>query len=201
MKTSLLLTAVCAALCLPAAAGVPQPVQNIKLGYSQQHATLTFTTDGSAITKAKPLCDCTTLRIEGTKLVAEVDTSRFDTTVDKQIDLTTADGKTTRLTMHFEVPPYVQLSARSFQWKRGEAPAPQMLTITLPKGSPVTDVKDAGLSGSDFDITPRIVKAGREYTVTITPHSTAKKALNRLVLELESTDPRFAKQIIYLQIK
>lgn len=182
-------------------AAVPQPTQTVRLAYSQRSATVVFTTDGTAITKAKPLCDCTTLRTEGTKLVAEVDTSKFDTTVDKQIDITTSDGKTTRVTMHFEVPVYVQFSARSFQWKRGEEPTEQVLTITLPKGSPVTDVTDAGLSGNDFEVQPKVVKKGREYMVTLKPNRTDKKVLNRLVLQLQSTDERFTKQIIYLQVK
>lgn len=197
----LLCTAALFTCAATAWAGIPQPVQNVKLAYSQQQATVTFTTDGSAITKAKPLCDCTTLQTQGAKLVATVDTSKFDTTVDKQIDITTADGKTTRVTMHFEVPVYLSLSARSFQWKKGGEPSVQTLTITLPKGSPVTDVTDAGLSGDAFDIVPHVVKKGQQYSVDITPRSTAKKALNRLVLKFDTADARFTQQIIYLQIK
>lgn len=199
MRKSLLTLALLAAGT--ASAAVTQPVQSVKLAYSQQSAEFTFVTDGPAITKAKPLCDCTTLKTAGNKLSAVVDTSKFDTTVDKQIDITTADGKTTRVTMHFEVPVYVQFSARSFQWKRGGEAAPQTLTITLPKGSPVTDVLDAGLSGEAFDIVPHVDKKGSRYSVTITPLSTEKKVLNRLVLKLQSADPRFAQQIIYLQVK
>lgn len=195
---TIIMTAACA---LPALAGFPQPQQSVKLAYSQQTAVLEFTTDGPAVTKAKPLCDCTTVTIQGNKLIAKVDTSKFDQSVAKQIDATTADGKTTRLTMNFEVPAAVVLSARSLVWQRGAKPAPQVLTITLPKGSPVTDVKEAGLSGDAFAYVPHKVKQGREYTVTVTPHSTDKPVLNRLVLTLVSADPRFAKQIIYLQVK
>ena len=193
-----ILTAACA---LPALAAFPQPQQGVKLAYSQKTAVVEFTTDGPAVTKAKPLCDCTTVAIHGNKLIATVDTSKFDQSVAKQIDATTADGKTTRLTMNFEVPPAIVLSARSLVWQRGSMLAPQVLTITLPKGSPVTDIKEAGLSGDAFDYVPHKVKDGREYTVTITPRSTDKPVLNRLVLTMVSTDPRFARQIIYLQVK
>lgn len=195
---AIILTAACA---LPALAAFPQPQQSVKLAYSQQTAVVEFTTDGPALTKAKPLCDCTTVTIQGNKLIATVDTSKFDQSVAKQIDATTADGKTTRLTMNFEVPPAIILSARSLVWQRGSAPAPQVLTITLPKGSPVTDIKEAGLSGDAFDYVPHKVKDGREYTVTVTPRSTDKPVLNRLVLTMVSTDPRFARQIVYLQVK
>ena len=195
---AIILTAACA---LPALAAFPQPQQSVKLAYSQQTAVVEFTTDGPAVTKAKPLCDCTTVTIQGNKIIATVDTSKFDQSVAKQIDATTADGKTTRLTMNFEVPAAIILSARSLVWQRGSAPAPQVLTITLPKGSPVTDIKEAGLSGDAFDYVPHKVKDGREYTVTVTPRSTDKPVLNRLVLTMVSTDPRFAKQIVYLQVK
>ena len=195
---AIILTAACA---LPALAAFPQPQQSVKLAYSQQTAVVEFTTDGPAVTKAKPLCDCTTVTIQGNKLIATVDTSKFDQSVAKQIDATTADGKTTRLTMNFEVPAAIILSARSLVWQRGSTPAPQVLTITLPKGSPVTDIKEAGLSGDAFDYVPHKVKDGREYTVTVTPRTTDKPVLNRLVLTMVSTDPRFAKQIVYLQVK
>lgn len=193
-----ILTAACA---LPALAAFPQPQQSVKLAYSQQSAVVEFTTDGPAVTKAKPLCDCTTVAIQGNKLIATVDTSKFDQSVAKQIDATTADGKTTRLTMSFEVPPAIILSARSLVWQRGSSPAPQVLAITLPKGSPVKDIKEAGLSGDAFDYVPHKVKDGREYTVTVTPRGTDKPVLNRLVLTMVSSDSRFAKQIIYLQVK
>ena len=101
----------------------------------------------------------------------------------------------------FRVPQAIQLSTRSLVWKRGAAPTPQVLRITLPKEGPITHITDAALSGDAFDYTPKVVKRGREYTVTITPRSTAKAALNRLVLTTDSTDPRYHRQIIYLQVK
>ena len=185
----------------PALAAFQQPTQQVKLSYGQKQATVVFETDGSAITKARAHCDCTTLKNESTRLIATVDTTKFDTKVDKTIDATTADGKTTRLTMRFEVPPAIILSARSLQWKVGSQASPKVLSITLPKGSPVCGVKDAGLNGSDFDYIPHTVTKGREYTVTVTPLSTAKPTLNRLVIKTDSTDPRYSQQIIYLQVK
>ena len=188
-------------LVSPVLAGFPQPTQQVKLNYGQQEATVVFTTDGTAVTKAKAHCDCTTLRQEGTRLIAEVDTSKFEGKVSKTIDATTADGKTTRLTMQFEVPPAIILSARSLQWKVGSTPAPKVLTITLPKGSPVKGISDAGLNGESFDYRPQIITKGREYRITITPLSTEKNVLNRLVIKTDSSDLRYAQQIIYLQVR
>lgn len=188
-------------LAAPAFAGFPQPTQQVKLNYGQQKATVVFTTDGSAVTKAKAYCDCTTLQREGTRLIAEVDTSKFEGKVSKTIDATTADGKTTRLTMQFDVPPAIVPSARSLQWQVGSKPIPKVLTITLPKGSPVKEINDAGLNGEAFDYRPQTVIKGREYRITVTPLSTAKPVLNRLVIKTDSTAPRYSQQIIYLQVR
>lgn len=186
--------------CLPAWAGVPQPEQSVSLVYGQKSATVVFKAD-SAIKRAKPLCECTTVSFSGNTLTAKVDTSEFDRSVDKQIEVTTADGKTTKVTMHFNVPPAIVFSANSFQWKKGAAATPQTLRITIPKGSPVSELVEAGLSGEAFDFQTKRIKAGVEYAVTITPLSTAKPVLNRLVIKTKSTDPRFSQFIIYLQVK
>ena len=141
------------------------------------------------------------MQVKGTRLTAVVDTRTFDRDVEKTIAAETDDGEEVTQRMQFRVPQAMQLSARSLVWKRGAAPAPQVLRITLPKGSPITHIADAALSGDAFAYSPKVVKRGKEYSVTITPRSTAKAALNRLVLTTDSTDPRYHRQIIYLQVK
>lgn len=185
---------------LPAAAAFPSPTQQVRLGYGQESATVIFEAD-SPITKAKPLCDCTILRTQGKRLVAQVDTSKFDKSVEKQIIATTADGQATRLTMVFAVPEAIVFSTRSLTWQRGSAPTPQVLRISLPKGSPVHDVTEASLSGDAFDYLPKKSGNGREFTVTVTPKSTGKRVLNRLIINTDNPDPRYARHIIYLQVK
>lgn len=185
----------------PALAGFDKPVQQVKLDYGQNTVTVVFQSNGAAITKVKPLCDCTTTSVSGTTLTAQVDTSKFDQSVDKQIDVTTADGKKTRLTMRFDVPQAIILSARSLVWKRGSTPTPQVLRITIPKGSPVQDVTEAALSGEDFAFTPSKGKNKREFLVTVAPLNTSKKAFNRLIIKTSSQDPRYEGLIVYLQVR
>lgn len=197
----LLLSLLLVLAALPSSAGFRQSAQTVRLTCGQNRATVIFETDGTGIRKAKPLCDCTKLQPSGTKLIAEVDTSTFDADVDKQIDVTTSDGLSTRLTMHFIVPPAIVLSARSLTWKKGSTPEPQVLTITLPEGSPIRDIKDAGLSGSNYEFVPETVNKGREYRITVTPKSTAKSGLERLVIQTDCADKRYARRIIYLQVK
>ena len=191
----------CFLLVLPAMAAFKSTTQVVPLKFGQESATIVFETTGEGIDDAKPHCDCTKVQVKGNKLTAVVDTRTFDRDVEKTIAAETVDGGEVTLRMQFRVPQAMQLSARSLVWKRGSAPTPQVLRITLPKGSPITHIVDAALSGEDFDYTPKVVKKGKEYTVTITPRSTTKAALNRLVLTTDSPDPRYHRQIIYLQVK
>ena len=189
-------------LCtLPAMAAFKSTTQVVPLKYGQKEATVVFETTGEDIVSAKPHCDCTRVQIKGSRLTAVVDTHTFDRDVEKTIAAETADGKEVPLRMQFRVPQAMLLSARSLVWKRGAAATPQVLRITLPQGSPITHITDAALSGDAFDYTPKVVRRGQEYTVTITPRSTAKAALNRLVLTTDSSDPRYHRRIIYLQVK
>lgn len=188
-------------LVLPAVAGFKSTTQVVPLKFGQEQATVVFETSGEDIAEAEPYCDCTKVNISGARLTAVVDTRTFDRDVEKTIAAETKDGQKTTLRMQFRVPQAMQLSARSLVWKRGAAPTPQVLRITLPKGSPITHITDAALSGDAFDYAPEVVKRGREYRVTITPRSTSRAALNRLVLTTDATDPRYHRQIIYLQVR
>ena len=191
----------CFLLVLPAMAAFKSTTQVVPLKFGQESATIVFETTGEEIDDAEPHCDCTKVQVKGNKLTAVVDTRTFDRDVEKTIATETEDGEEVILRMQFRVPQAMQLSARSLVWKRGESPTPQVLRITLPQGSPITHIVDAALSGEDFDYAPKVVKKGKEYSVTITPLSTTKAALNRLVLTTESPDPRYHRQIIYLQVK
>ena len=188
-------------LVFPAAAAFKSHTKVVPLQFGQESATVVFETSGEQIEEAEPHCDCTKVKVSGSRLTAVVDTRTFDRDVEKTISAETSDGNEVTLRMQFRVPQAMQLSARSLVWKRGAAPTPQVLRITLPKGSPITHIADAALSGEDFDYTPKVVKRGKEYSVTITPRSTAKAALNRLLLTTDSPDPRYHRQIIYLQVK
>ena len=188
-------------LTLPGLAAFKSTTTIVPLQFGQQRATVVFETSGEQIEEAEPHCDCTKVKVSGSRLTAVVDTRTFDRDVEKTITAETDDGNEVTLRMQFRVPQSMQLSARSLVWKRNAAPAPQVLRITLPKGSPITHITNASLSGDAFDYAPRVVKRGSEYTVIITPRSTSKAVLNRLVLTTDSADPRYHRQIIYLQVK
>lgn len=198
MKTVFFAALSLVAAC-PALAGFDKPVQSVKLDYGQKQTSFVFEAD-CAITKAIPRCDCTTVSVSGNKLTALVDTSTFDISVDKIITVGTADGKYTNLTMKFIVPQAVIFSPTALIWKVGEAPKPKVLHITVPAGSPVKALREAGLNGEDFIYDAAKGKRKGEYTVTVTPKSTAKRLRNRLVIKMDSSDPRFSQRIIYLRV-
>ncbi len=189
-------------LPLPALAGFVQKEQTVQLHYAQDAATVEFCTgDGSTITKAKPLCDCMTLRTEGSRLVAQVNTSTFDATVDKLIEVSTSDGQRSTLTIRFEVPLAVIISSPSLVWQRGAEPTAQEFRLRIPEGSPVRGLRAANLMGKDFLYRAATITPGREYAITVKPHSTARRCMNRLFVEMEGPDPRYTRRILFLQVK
>ncbi len=181
-------------------AAFPHPIQAVPLAFGQREAVVIFEAD-SEITSARSLCECTKVSTQGKKLTARVDVSGFAQSAEKQIEATTADGKTTRLTMDIRVPQAIVLSARSLIWKAGSAPETKELRVSVPKNSPVKTLTGADLSGSDFDYTPQTLKSGAEYRVKITPKSTQKTVLNRLIIRTDSPDPRYAGFIVYLSVQ
>lgn len=187
---------------LPALAAFPTPVQKLTLTHGQKEVRVVFPHDGKdVIDRAYPLCDCTDVLLQKGQLIAMVDTSTFDRDTEKHIDVRWKNGHTTRLTMRFSVPQAILFSARSFRWKQGEKPRSQVLTITLPPGSPITGITEAALNGNAFDYVPATVQRGHRYTVTLTPRSTARPVLNRLLIHTDSPDPRYRRHIIYLQVR
>lgn len=196
MRRHLLIIPALAAM--PAMAAFPSPVKSVKLDYEQKEAIVRFESD-SPIRKAKPLCECTKVSVSGRILIARVDVSGFAKDTTKYIEATTDDGITTKLRMDFGVPRALSFNTPSLIWKVGAPPTPQELVIRI--HGVVREVKEAAISGDDFDFSPRTIREGREYAVSVTPRSTAKKTLNRLVIKTGHPDARYAQYIIYLSVQ
>lgn len=193
----ILLLTVCS---LPVYAGFAQPVQPVQLAYGQKQARVVFEAD-SPITHSRSLCDCTKVSHRGSTLVALVDVSDFAQSVQKQLEATTADGKTTRLTMDIRVPQAVEFNARSLVWKVGSPAETKTLRVRIPKGSPVRMLTSADISGDAFTYATGTTTPGAEYCVRVAPRSTQKPVLNRLIIRTDSSDARYAGYIIYLSVQ
>jgi hypothetical protein len=184
---------------MTAQAGFKDAEQAIKLDYGQEQATVVFEAD-CAIKSAEPHCDCTKVKVEGKKLIAVVDTTQFPDSVSKTIEAKTADGKKTTLHMHFDVPVAVAFSPEVLIWKVGEKPTTKVVTITVPAGSPVKALKGVGLEGEAF--TYKAAKGNKkgEYTVSVTPLSTAKRVRNKLVIKMDSDNPLFTQRTVNVRV-
>ena len=188
------------AALMPARAAFRESTQVVQLSYGQREAIVVFTAD-DAITRSRSLCDCTRVSHSGNRLTATVDVSDFARSVRKQIEATTADGTTTRLTMDIRVPQAIELSTRSLIWKVGSAAEEKLLQIRIPKGSPVQRIISADLSGDAFRYTTRTEHPGELYSVSVFPVSTQKRVLNRLIIRTDSAEARYAAAIIYLSVQ
>lgn len=185
---------------LPAQAAFRENTHVVQLSYGQNEAIVVFTADDT-ITRSRSLCDCTKVSHSGKRLIATVDVHNFARSVRKQIEATTADGVTTRLTMDIRVPQAIEISAQSIIWKIGAAAEEKVLQIRIPKGSPVQRIISADLSGDAFRYTTKTDHPGELYSVRIAPLSTQARVLNRLIIRTDSTDARYAAFIIYLSVQ
>lgn len=189
-----------AVLCPLAQAQFAHPALKYNLQYGQEWQNFTFTADGP-IASAKPNCDCTTVQIEGNILVAHVNTKDFTEDTQRSISVKMKDGRRCTIWVCFGIPQALTFSAKTLLWERGAAAAPQTIHIEIPKDSPVSKLKEAGLSGSDFTMDIKVNAKKRTYDITITPISTAKKRMNRLVIKTETKDERSSQYILYLRVK
>ncbi len=200
MKAFLFTFLALVALCPLAQAQFAQPALKYNLEYGQEWQNFTFTAD-SPIKSAKPNCDCTTVRIDGNILVAQVNTIDFTEDTNRSIDVTMKDGRRCTIWVCFGVPQAVSFSTKTLLWERGAEATPQSIHIEIPKDSPVSKLKEAGLSGSDFTMSIETNPKKRTYDITITPVSTAKKCMNRLVIKTVTKDERSSQYILYLRVR
>ncbi len=187
-------------LCPLALAQFAQPALKYHLKHGQEWQNFTFTAD-SPIASAKPNCDCTTVQIDGNLLIANVNTSDFTEDTERSISVRMKDGRRCTVWVCFGVPQAVIFSAKTLAWERNAAITPQTIHIEIPKDSPVAKLSEAGLSGSDFTMEIKSEPKKRTYDIAITPVSTAKKCMNRLVIKTQSKDERSSQYILYLRVK
>lgn len=199
-QAQVLLAALFLLIANPLQAQFTAPQQEVHLDYGHQKAQFTFEGD-SPIKSADPNCDCASLRIEGNRIIVDVDTRDFDENLNRHIKVRMEDGRKIKLYMIFVVPQPLIISSKSLIWKRNSPLKSQRLSLRIPKGSPISKLIQAGLNGEDFHFDTKTIKKGEQYQIDIRPLSTARKALNRLVLKTDSSDKRSAQYIIYLRIK
>lgn len=200
LRHLVLLLVTLAGLCPLAQAQFAQDALKYNLEYGQQWQHFTFTAD-SPIASAKANCDCTTTEIQGNLLIAKVNTSDFSEDTQRSISVKMKDGRRCTLWVCFGVPQAISFSTKALAWDRNAPPNDQSIHITIPKGSPVSKLTEVGISGNDFHLETKADHRKKSYELTITPASTAKKVMNRLVIKAQSSDARSSQYILYLRVK
>ncbi len=170
-----------------------------------------FTNTGRSpvtIKRIKPHCECTEARSErgntvmpgqSGRILLKVDTKTFVGTVSKDVSVFTSDGTEHKIIVRVAVKEPVTVTPKALSWKQNGTAETRIITLTLAAGCPFT-LKRVSLVGSDFEYEPATVTPGKKYTVTVTPKSTGKKLINRLLIETDSKDPRYARIPVFLSI-
>lgn len=200
MKTLLSLTLLMLTLSPLAEAQFAVPAIKYNLQHGQEWQNFTFTAD-APIASAKPNCDCTTTEISGNILVAKVNVKDFTEDTERTISVKMKDGRKCTVWVCFGVPKAINFSATTLAWERGAAATPQVFSVSIPKDSPISKLEEVGISGSDFDMVTQANHKAKTYEITVTPLSTAKKVMNRLVIKTQSSDERSKQYILYLRVK
>lgn len=186
--------------------------ENISAQQKTLKTAFPFTNTGATpvtITRIKPHCECTKAAVEGGqttiapgasgRVLLDIDTKTFTGTVMKDVSVTTSDGNTQRLTVAVSVPESITVSPKGLSWKQGGPATPKTVTISLAPNCPFR-LKQASLVGQGFDYQTHQLVPNKRYTVTIAPKSTQHKLINRLLIETDSSDPRYARIPVFLSI-
>lgn len=160
------------------------------------------------IKRIKPHCECTEARSESGntvmpgqsgRILLQIDTKTFIGTVAKDVSVFTSDGEEHKIVVRVAVKEPVTVSPKALSWKQNGTAETKTITLTLASGCPFA-LKRVSLVGSDFEYEPATVIPNKKYTVTVTPKSTGKKLINRLLIETDSKDPRYARIPVFLSI-
>ncbi len=201
--------------CVPARAGLEFESRMVRREIEPRQSVLpvafTFTNTGEktvSIERVKPHCPCTEARVEGGSAVAPgrsgrillvVDTRTFTGTVSKDVSVYTSDGVEHRLVIRVMVKELLAVRPKGLAWKQGGPAETKTVTIVLTPDCPFR-LKRVSLVGDAFDYEPSTVTPGVRYAVAVIPKDTGRRIVNRLLIETDSGDPRYARIPVFLSI-
>lgn len=97
------------------------------------------------------------------------------------------------------VPEVVSIEPKNVQWWIGEdaSPKPIVIKMTGDQGMKITNITS---TRETVDFTWKEVKPGREYTLIVTPKTTADVVIGALKIETDSKIPKYARQLAFFSI-
>ncbi len=168
--------------------------------------TFTFKNDGDKpvrILNLESACSCLSATLDRATYEAgstgsgkaEFKVSTFVGKQEKTITITTDDPKQPEwiVTFVMDVPAVVDIEPSMIQWWVGEKPKPKDLTVKMVGADPMT-IQKITSTRENVTFSFKEVKPGREYTVTVTPKTTAEVMIGMLKLETDSKIPKYQHQ-------
>jgi Protein of unknown function (DUF1573) len=126
----------------------------------------------------------------------------FEGVVGKQIILHTDQPGQAELslTVKVEIPLIYKAEPETLTWEKDEAPKPKTIKFTI------VDEKEIAVTGivssrDGMNAEVKEVKKGREYTVTLTPRTTAEPMLGFVRVETDAPYARHKKRLLFFNIK
>jgi hypothetical protein len=119
----------------------------------------------------------------------------------KPITVTTNDPKapSIQLDCTIEVPKIYEFTPQVTSWEIGEEAKPKIITMKVLTKDPVHVLKYASTQ-PNMIAEMTVVKPGREYTIKLTPRSTAKPELGLITLETDCKIAKYTKRQVFFTI-
>ncbi len=179
------------------------PQREVKLDWARSPLILIERLD-SPVADAKSNCDCMDVDVVGegrNELRIKIDATVFAEDSVRTLEVAMEDGATRKLHYHFRVPIALQLNASSLIWERGKPAKPQTLRVRIPDGSPIKNLHDVAMDKQSFTLSTKTLRRGKSYEVSLTPHSTDKPQLVRLIITTDSPYEYYKRYLVYLRVK
>lgn len=138
---------------------------------------------------------------EAGKGQAEFKVGSFVGQHEKILKVTTDDPAQTEWEVAFllDVPEVVSIEPKNVQWWIGEQPSPKPIVVKMTGEEPMK-ITNITSTRETVDFTWKEVKPGREYTITVTPKTTADVVIGALKIETDSKIPKYARQLAFFSI-
>ena len=156
------------------------------------------------IAKADAGCSCMKVLFSGGKLTygpgetgvlrAVFNIGNASGTVEKSIALWLDTAPTTNppsqsINVRIQIPTLITLEPKTLKWDLGGKPEPQTIHIHIAEGKPI-HVTAIQPSTEQFSCELKVIEAGRNYDIIVTPQDVTKPALSAIRIETDCETPK-----------
>lgn len=103
------------------------------------------------------------------------------------------------ITFVIEVPEIIRIEPKTLQWWLGDAPEPKVTKITM-LGTEPMKILNLTSTREQVDYSFKEIVPGKEYEITVKPHSTSEVMLGALKIESDSKIAKYQRQLAFFSI-